>query len=108
LGLGFQWKESDMSSKMHMAAGLGGLLAAFGFGVIQGAVAQEITTEQITANLKAKGYEVYEIEREDDSYEVKARSSEGWIAKLYVDAKTGELLGVEEEDEDNEEEDDEE
>lgn len=95
-----------MNSKMtHMAAGLGGLLAAFGFGVMQGAVAQEITTEQITANLKAKGYEVYEIEREDASYEVKARSSEGYIAKLYVDAKTGELLSVEEEDDDEEDDD---
>lgn len=104
---------------IRLAAGLGGLLATagFGFGIVQGALAQsdeparvsgEVTSqapalpmEQVLADLKARGYgEIYEIERERDKYEVKARNSEGRKVELYLDARTGETLKIEDEDDD--------
>ena len=53
------------------------------------------------AQLKAEGYsEVYEIEREHDKYEVKAKNRDGRTVELYVDASTGKTLKTEEEDDD--------
>jgi Peptidase propeptide and YPEB domain len=112
-------KESDMNSRiMRVAAGLGGLLAsaAFGLGIVQGAFAQTdqpvrasgqeaaqaapaIPMEQVLAQLKAEGYgEIYEIEREHNRYEVKARDREGRRVELYLDAATGKVLQSEEDD----------
>jgi len=104
----------------RLAVGLGGLLAtaAFGFGIVQGALAQSdapvrrsgeeatqtaaapaIPMEQVLAQLKAEGYgEVYEIERERGRYEVKARNREGRMVELHLDAGTGKILESEAED----------
>jgi hypothetical protein len=91
--------------------------AGFGLGIVQGAFAQSdqprvqtgeqatpapaIAMEQVLAQLKAEGYsEVYEIEREHDKYEVKAKNRDGRTVELYVDASTGKTLKTEEEDDD--------
>ena len=108
------------SRTMRLAVGLGGVLATagFGLGIIQGALAQseqpakmakEVTAEavpapamameQVLAQLKAEGYgEVYEIEREDGRYEVKAENRDGRKVELHLDAGTGKILESEEED----------
>lgn len=108
------------SRTMRLAVGLGGLLATagFGLGIVQGAFAQSdqparragqeatqaasapaIPMEEVLALLKAEGYgEVYEIERERDRYEVKAKNREGRTVELYLDAQTGKTLKSEEED----------
>ena len=106
------------SRTLRVAAGLGGLLAtaAFGFGIVQGAFAQSdqpvrttgqepaqaapaIPMEQVLAQLKAEGYgEVYEIERERDRYEVKAKDREGRRVELHLDAATGKVLESEQDD----------
>ena len=103
---------------LRAAAGLGGLLAtaAFGLGIVQGALAQSdqappqvgqqatesalaMPMEQALAQLKAEGYgEVYEIERERGGYEVKAKDREGRTVELYLDAATGKVLESEEDD----------
>lgn len=52
-----------------------------------------LSVEQILAKLKERGFtEVYEVERERGSYEVKARDAKGVLMEIYVDAKTGEIL----------------
>ena len=109
------------SRTVRAAAGLGGLLAtaAFGFGIVQGALAQSeqparqagqqaaqaapaMPMEQVLAQLKAEGYsEVYEIEREHGKYEVKAKNRDGRRVELSLDASTGKTLGTEEEDDDD-------
>ena len=111
------------SRNLRLAAALGGLLATagFGFGIVEGALAQSeqparavgqditqataapaIPMEQALAQLEAEGYrEVYEIEREHGKYEVKARNREGRIVELYLDARTGATLETEEEDDDD-------
>jgi uncharacterized membrane protein YkoI len=100
------------SRTLRVAAGLGGLVAsaAFGLGIVQGALAQSeqpvrgraqeagqaapaIPMEQVLAQLKAEGYgEIYEIERERNRYEVKARDREGHRVELHLDASTGKVL----------------
>lgn len=110
-----------MNSKtLRLTAGLGGLLAtaAFGFGIVQGALAQSeqparaagqeatqaaaapaMPMEEVLAQLKAEGYgDVYEIEREDGRYEVKAENRDGRKVELHLDAGTGKILESEEED----------
>ena len=106
------------SRTLRAAAGLGGLLAtaAFAFGIVQGALAQSdqplrgtaqeaaqvapaLPMEQVLAQLRAEGYgEIYEIERERNRYEVKARNQEGRRVELYLDAATGKVLQSEEDD----------
>ena len=105
---------------MRWVAGLGSLLAtaAFGFGIVQGALAQNqeparaqgeaaggapaMPLEQVLAQLKAEGYaEIYEIEREHDKYEVKAKSKEGRTVELYLDARTGKTLEIDDEGDDD-------
>lgn len=105
------------SRTMRRAAGLGGLLAtaAFGLAIVQGALAQgeppappataatesapTLTMEQVLAQLRDQGYgEVYEIERERDRFEVKARDREGRRVELYLDARTGETVKTERKD----------
>jgi uncharacterized membrane protein YkoI len=55
--------------------------------------------EEILARLKERGYtEVYEIEREHGAYEVKARGPDGRPVELYVDPRTGEVIGHEHDD----------
>lgn len=52
-----------------------------------------LSMEQIVAKIKDQGFiEVYEVEREHGSYEVKARDTKGALMEIYVDAKTGEIL----------------
>jgi uncharacterized membrane protein YkoI len=108
------------SRTMRWAAGVGGLLAtaAFGFGIVQGALAQNqeparaqgeaaggapaMPLEQVLAQLKAEGYaEIYEIEREHGKYEVKAKSKEGRTVELYLDARTGKTLEIDDEGDDD-------
>ncbi|GMQ95832.1 MAG: hypothetical protein BMS9Abin14_294 [Gammaproteobacteria bacterium] len=49
--------------------------------------------EELVATLKQQGYgEIYEIEREDGVYEVKARGETGSTVKLYVDPESGQIL----------------
>jgi hypothetical protein len=112
-------KESNVNSRnLRVAAGLGGLLAtaAFGFGIVQGALAQSdqpvrgtgqeapqaapaMPMEQVLAQLKAEGYgEIYEIERERNRYEVKAKNPEGRRVELHLDAATGKVLESEKDD----------
>lgn len=105
---------------MRWAAGLGGLLAtaAFGFGIVQGALAQNqeperaqgeaaggapaMPLEQVLAQLKAEGYaEVYGIEREHGRYEVKAKSKEGRTVELCLDARSGQTLEIDDEEDDD-------
>lgn len=103
---------------LRVAAGLGGLLAtaAFGLGIVQGAFAQSeqparqagqqatqaapaMPMEQVLAQLKAEGYgEIYEIERERNRYEVKAKDKDGRRVELYLDAATGKVLESERDD----------
>ena len=105
---------------LALAAGAGGLLASavFGFGIVQGAMAQSdqparatgeeiartapapgMPMEQVLAELKAQGFsEIYEIEREHGRYEVKAKNRDGQTVELYVDAGTGRTLKTEVED----------
>jgi uncharacterized membrane protein YkoI len=105
------------SRTLRLAAGLGGLLAtaAFGAGLVQGALAQSqqtpaavsdaaptLTMEQVLAQLRDQGYgEIDEIERERDRFEVKARDREGRRVELYLDARTGETLKSERKDKDD-------
>ena len=104
---------------LRLAAGLGGLLAtaAFGFGIVQAALAQSepgskttgalataaapaMPMEQVLGDLKAQGYgEIYEIEREHGKYDIKARNQEGRMVELELDAATGKTLRIEDEDE---------
>jgi len=52
--------------------------------------------EDVLARLRAQGYsDIAEIERERNSYEVKARNADGRWVELYVDGNTGEVLGRE-------------
>jgi uncharacterized membrane protein YkoI len=109
-----------MNSRVtRWAAGIGGVLAAaaFGFGIVQGALAQNeeparaqneatagsaMPLEQVLAQLKAEGYaEVYGIEREHGKYEVKAKSKEGRTVELYLDARTGQTLEIDDEEGDD-------
>ena len=107
-----------MSNRILRAATVaGGVLAsvAFGLGIVHSTLAQTgqsgmpaadsapsstaapaIPMEQVFAELKAQGYgEIYEIERERDKYEVKARNKEGRVVELYLDAATGQVLEIE-------------
>jgi uncharacterized membrane protein YkoI len=108
------------SRTLRFAAALGGLLATagFGYGIVQGALAQQgqpapqaggeaaqaapaMPMEQVLAQLKADGYaEVYEIERDKGRYEVEARNREGRRVELYLDARTGKILETKDEDDD--------
>lgn len=110
-----------MSSRiMRWTAGLGGLLAtaAFGFAIFNGALADNeepssaagemaagapaMPLEQVMAQLKAEGYaEIYEIEREHGRYDVKAKTKEGRMVELYLDAQTGKTLQTDEEEDDD-------
>lgn len=94
---------------VSVAAGLGSLFLGLGIAsgtqaqtaqpTPQAAPAEVIPMEQILAQLKADGYgEIYEVERESGRYEVKAKNQEGRRVELYLDARTGELLKVEDDD----------
>ncbi|MBN8608920.1 MAG: PepSY domain-containing protein [Caulobacterales bacterium] len=52
----------------------------------------ELTLSQIESRLSGQGYRVYEIERDDGRYEVKARDSQGRCVELDVDRRSGEIL----------------
>ncbi len=52
-----------------------------------------LTIPAIYAKVTAAGFnDIYEIEREDNGYEVKAIGSHGERIKLFVDPVTGEVL----------------
>jgi uncharacterized membrane protein YkoI len=58
-----------------------------------------LPVEEIVARLKQRGYtDIYEIERERGAYEVKARGPEGRPVELYLDPRTGEVIGREHDD----------
>ena len=73
-------------------------LAAAGLLATSAAYAQtspaqpELTLSQVESRLSAQGYRVYEIERDDGRYEVKARDAQGRCVELDLDRRTGEIL----------------
>lgn len=63
----------------------------------------DLPMEEIVAILRKQGLgEVYEVEREWGSYEIKIRDPQGTKLKLYVDSKTGEILHQKRDDDDQE------
>jgi hypothetical protein len=51
---------------------------------------------QIAGRVSEQGYtDISEVEREDGGYEVKARDTNGRRVELYVDGRTGQILGSE-------------
>jgi len=63
----------------------------------------DLSMEEIVSILRKQGLgEVYEVEREWGSYEVKIRDPQGTKLKLYVDSKTGEVLRQKRDDDDQE------
>jgi hypothetical protein len=52
----------------------------------------ELTLSQIESRLSGQGYRVFEIERDDGRYEVKARDAQGRCLELDVDRRSGEIL----------------
>ncbi len=69
---------------------------------VQGAFAQQaapgpaMSIEQVVAQLEAEGYtEFHEIERENGRYEVLVSNTEGRTVEIYLDARTGETLKIE-------------
>ena len=65
----------------------------------QAQTGKTMSVAEIIERLTAEGYgEIREIEREGDTFEVKARDSQGRWQELYVDAATGGVLRSEEHD----------
>lgn len=57
---------------------------------------ERLSVVQIARRVSEKGYtDISEIEREDGGYEVTARGRDGRWVELYVDGRTGEVLGSE-------------
>lgn len=58
-----------------------------------------LSMAEIVERLSAEGYgEIREIEREGNTFEVKARDSDGRWKELYLDGATGEVLRIEDDD----------
>ncbi len=58
-----------------------------------------MSLEQLQVRLRAEGYgEISEFEREGLRYEVSARNQAGVPIKLHLDARSGAILGVEQDD----------
>jgi len=55
------------------------------------------TANEIRAQLEQKGYEVEDIEIEDDEIEVEVAQNDK-VLEIYIDKKTGQVVKVEEED----------
>jgi uncharacterized membrane protein YkoI len=105
---------------MRLTAGASGLLAAaaFAYGIVQSALAQDarpapetaaaqatpapaMPMEEVLSMLKGQGYtDVSDIEREHGRYEVKAKDKEGRAVELKLDAATGKTLAMEEDEDD--------
>lgn len=63
------------------------------------------TLEEITSNLQSAGYEVREIEQDDDEFEVEIMV-DGQLYELEIALDTGMITEVELEDEDDDDDDD--
>ncbi|MEE4296332.1 MAG: PepSY domain-containing protein [Wenzhouxiangella sp.] len=54
--------------------------------------------DQIAEDLQADGYELREIEIDDNHYEIEAITPDGRHVEIYIDPVSGKLLKVEEDD----------
>jgi len=97
---GFRCKREDNSPMLNIAKSraIFAAVAAASLLATSAAYAQtspnqpELTLSQIESRLSGQGYRVYEIERDDGRYEVKARDSQGRCVELDVDRRSGEIL----------------
>jgi hypothetical protein len=88
-----------LAAGLALTAGLG-IAAA---GAMEDAAKQSgplLSEAEIVAQLEAKGYQVREIEREDDDELEVYAVSEGQLYELEIDARSGEILEMEREDDD--------
>ena len=59
--------------------------------------AQWMSVEDVAASIRAQGYDVREVERDDGCYELEAIAADGGEVELYVNPVTGEIVGTEHE-----------
>ena len=54
---------------------------------------QRMDMNQVQAQLEKQGYQVREMEYDDGCYEVKGTDAQGRKVKLYLDTKSGKIVG---------------
>jgi uncharacterized membrane protein YkoI len=86
-----------LAAGLALSAGLGVAAAGATEGAASDA-ASALSEAEIVAQLEAKGYEVREIEREDDDELEVYAVQQGQLYELEIDARTGEILEIERED----------